>query len=40
MQIQDKEMVNDILSMINGSLTTYANVISQTSNPQLRQTKI
>ncbi len=38
MQIQDKEMVNDILSMINGSLTTYANVISQTSNPQLRQT--
>lgn len=38
MQIQDKEMVNDILSMINGSLTTYASVISQTSNPQLRQT--
>lgn len=38
MQIQDKEMVNDVLSMINGSLTTYASVISQTSNPQLRQT--
>lgn len=38
MQIQDKEMVNDILSMINSSLTNYASIISQTSNPQLRQT--
>lgn len=38
MQIQDKEMVNDVLSMINASLTNYASVISQTSNPQLRQT--
>lgn len=38
MQIQDKEMVNDVLSMMNGSLSTYANVISQTANPQLRQT--
>ncbi len=36
--IQDKEMVNDILSMVNSSLTTYASVISQTSNQQLRQT--
>ena len=38
MQIQDKEMVNDVLAMINGSLSTYASVITQTSNPQLRQT--
>ena len=35
--IQDKEMVNDILSMVNSSLTGYANVITQTSNQQLRQ---
>ncbi len=38
MQLQDKEMVNDVLSMVNGSLGNYASVISQTSNPQLRQT--
>ena len=31
-------MVNDVLSMINSSLTGYANVIAQTANPQLRQT--
>jgi spore coat protein CotF len=37
-QMQDKEMVNDILSMVNSSLTTYASVISQASNAQLRQT--
>lgn len=36
--LQDKEMVNDILSMVNGSLTGYANTISQTCNQQLRQT--
>jgi spore coat protein CotF len=36
--LQDKEMVNDILSMTNSSLTSYANVIAQTSNQQLRQT--
>ncbi|HHV29114.1 MAG TPA: spore coat protein [Clostridium sp.] len=36
--MQDKEMVNDILSQINSSLTGYANVITQSSNPQLRQT--
>ncbi|HAA09061.1 MAG: spore coat protein [Syntrophomonadaceae bacterium] len=36
--LQDKEMVNDILSMVNSSLTGYANVIAQTSNQQLRQT--
>lgn len=36
--IQDKEMVNDVLSMINTSLTNYASCISQSSNQQLRQT--
>lgn len=36
--MQDKEMVNDLLSQINSSITGYANVISQTENPQLRQT--
>lgn len=30
-------MVNDILSMINSSIIGYANVITQTSNQQLRQ---
>lgn len=38
MQIQDKEMVNDVLAMVNASLTNYASVITQTANPQLRQT--
>jgi spore coat protein CotF len=38
MQIGDKEMVNDTLAMINGSLSGYASVITQTSNAQLRQT--
>lgn len=36
--MQEKEMVNDLLSQINSSITGYANVISQTENPQLRQT--
>jgi len=36
--IQDKEMVNDVLSSINSSLTGYANVISQSCNQQFRQT--
>ncbi|MDH7479676.1 MAG: spore coat protein [Syntrophomonadaceae bacterium] len=36
--MQEKDMVNDVLSMINSSLTGYANAIAQTSNPQLRQT--
>jgi spore coat protein CotF len=35
--MQEKVMVNDVLSMINSSLTGYASVIAQTSNPQLRQ---
>jgi len=36
--LQDKEMVNDILSMTNSSLVGYANAIAQASNQQLRQT--
>lgn len=36
--MQDKEMVNDVLSQLNSSLTGYANVISQASNQQFRQT--
>ncbi|NLV21790.1 MAG: spore coat protein [Syntrophomonadaceae bacterium] len=36
--MQDKEMVNDILSSVKSSLTTYANIIGETSNQQLRQT--
>jgi len=36
--MQEKDMVNDVLSMINSSITGYANVIVQTSNQQLRQT--
>jgi len=35
--VQEKDMVNDVLSMINSSLTGYANAIAQTSNQQLRQ---
>ncbi|WP_010252771.1 spore coat protein [Acetivibrio cellulolyticus] len=35
--MQEKEMVNDLLSQINSSVTGYANVITQTQNPQLRQ---
>lgn len=34
----DKEMVNDILSMVNSSLTTYSMSIAQSANQQLRQT--
>lgn len=34
----EKDMVNDVLSMVNSSLTGYANVISQTANVQLRDT--
>ncbi len=36
--IGDKEMVNDILSMMKGSLVTYSTSISECSNQQLRQT--
>jgi spore coat protein CotF len=36
--MQDKDMVNDVLSQINSSLTGYSHVITQSSNPQFRQT--
>ena len=36
--MQEKDMVNDVLSMVNSSLTGYASAISQSSNQQLRQT--
>ncbi len=36
--MQDKDMVNDVLSMLNSSLTGYANVISQAQNEQFRHT--
>ncbi len=36
--LQDKEMVNDILSQTNSSISNYAKVITETANPQLRQT--
>ena len=34
----EKDIMNDYLSMINGSLSGYATTIAQTDNPQLRQT--
>lgn len=36
--MREKDMVNDVLSMINSSLTTYASAIAESENPQLRQT--
>lgn len=36
--LQDKTMVNDTLSMVKNSLTTYASTISECANPQLRST--
>jgi len=38
--MQEKDIVNDYLSGLNGSLIGYASVISQTENEQLRQTVI
>ena len=35
--LQEKAMVNDALGSVKASLTTYANVISECSNPNLRQ---
>jgi len=35
--VQEKDMVNDVLSSVNSSLTTYASAISQASNQRLRQ---
>lgn len=36
--MQDKIMVNDALSSVKSSLTTYASVISECANPNLRST--
>jgi spore coat protein CotF len=36
--IQEKAMVNDALSSVKGSLTFYANAISECANPSLRST--
>lgn len=36
--MNDKDMVNDYLASIKGSLSTYANVIAETNNSQLRST--
>ena len=36
--MDEKTMVNDVLSMINSSLTGYAGIIAQTDNTSLRQT--
>jgi spore coat protein CotF len=35
--MNEKDIMNDYLSMIKGSLTGYAAIISETDNPQLRQ---
>lgn len=35
--MQDKDMVSDVLSQMNASLTNYAKAITECSNPQLRQ---
>ncbi|NMA85547.1 MAG: spore coat protein [Epulopiscium sp.] len=35
--MQEKDMVYDALSDLNSSLNTYASMISQTNNTQLRQ---
>lgn len=34
--MQEKVMINDTLSMMKSSLTTYANAISESANPNLR----
>lgn len=36
--MNEKDMMNDVLSQVKHSLTGYANVINETANPQLRQT--
>ena len=36
--MQDKDMINDILSTLNSSITGYASVITQANNEQFRQT--
>lgn len=36
--MQEKVMINDALDAVKSSLTTYANVISECANPNLRST--
>ncbi|OQB20478.1 MAG: Coat F domain protein [Firmicutes bacterium ADurb.Bin182] len=36
--LNEKEMVNDTLTMLKSSITGYSNVISEAGNPQFRQT--
>lgn len=36
--MNEKDIMNDYLAMIKGSLAGYATIISETDNPQLRQT--
>jgi len=36
--VNDKDMVNDVLSMLKSSLTNYERVISECANQQLRST--
>jgi spore coat protein CotF len=35
--MQEKEIINDYLSGLNGSLAGYASIIAQTDNQELRQ---
>ncbi|SFP97248.1 spore coat protein [Caldicoprobacter faecalis] len=35
--MREKDMVNDVLSMLKSSITTYANIIAEAENPQFRQ---
>ncbi|MBZ4645414.1 MAG: hypothetical protein PWR27_1860 [Petroclostridium sp.] len=36
--MQERDMVNDVLSMLNSSIVGYSNVLVQAGNEQLRQT--
>jgi spore coat protein CotF len=36
--MQEKEIVLDVLTGVKGSIGSYAKVITETANPQLRQT--
>ncbi len=36
--MNEKDMVNDYLAMIKGSLSTYATIIGETNNTELRST--
>ncbi|SHE97242.1 spore coat protein [Clostridium fallax] len=36
--MKEKDIINDYLSTLNSSLSSYANMIAQTNNEELRQT--